>query len=789
MRNWVIKMNKLKKVYFFPAIMCLLLIISGMDFFPIVGKGREEGQENQVEFEIRTNQVCDDNPVSSDFVAEIDNDHSDITKTEIRMENEVTYTNIPPIADAGPDQVAYLDFYPGTMVNVYFDGSSSYDPDGTIVDFSWDFGDGSTGSGESTSHKYYSPGNYTITLLITDNEGATGTDTAILTVNEPSAGNISTDKYSYEFGEPVNITYTGVHGSPMTYTPPRPYELHFIIKNEFNETVVEEPFYSEVGLTVVWQWHGTVPWTWNQECRIYGGNRTPDDTIPPTGGQVPYGKYYVWFDAHDIWGLIGPAEFEIIESPEGSLKVTTDKYTYYQGEPVHITITGYRVGPSSDFDRGYLIKDELGHWVRDPREVHTTDIFDSWGPDNHTWNQKYELLYECDIDGNYRIHYPNNGEQVSPGKYYIYPEPGNCEPAEIEIIERPKLKIEKEKISGPDEVLTHTYNEWELKITVSNMFPKIQLSPISLDVSLHMNVSIEETVLAVENLGGIVNEIYYNRLMISITPDLIDDLAHILSIQWIQKISVPIPFNLGTRGEEEENMYLYLKAGTFDPIYGEPSFLKPILKIDGYKDDVEGYWIVQMNQTITPEIQDEIDALGAYMSFYLPDSAYCVRMTNEVKEEVADLPFVRAVVLFQPQYKIMPSLISTYEEYFDIEDVALEEVVAHDVLPAELEILEYELTQGTLDVIKKGKGKMGATHLTWFIGDLSGDAELIIKIATRENPAGKQEFTSPGEYLLNDGAWVEGIDCSTGETIKEGPTDPIYVTALENPDYNNKKSP
>jgi hypothetical protein len=109
-----------------------------------------------------------------------------------------------------------------------------------------------------------------------------------------------------------------------------------------------------------------------------------------------------------------------------------------------------------------------------------------------------------------------------------------------------------------------------------------------------------------------------------------------------------------------------------------------------------------------------------------------------------------------------------------------EKVVVYDVLPAELELLEYELTQGTLTVTKKGKGKMGATHLYWDVGNLENDAELIIKIATRKNPAGKQEFTSPGRYLLNDGASVEGTDSSTGKTIKVGPTEPIFVSVLKN---------
>ncbi|MBE3088741.1 MAG: PKD domain-containing protein, partial [Actinobacteria bacterium] len=49
-----------------------------------------------------------------------------------------------------------------------FDGSSSSDEDGTIVSYSWDFGDGSTGSGVTVTHTYSAPGNYKATLIVTD---------------------------------------------------------------------------------------------------------------------------------------------------------------------------------------------------------------------------------------------------------------------------------------------------------------------------------------------------------------------------------------------------------------------------------------------------------------------------------------------------------------------------------------------------------------------------------------------------------------------------------------------
>lgn len=93
----------------------------------------------------------------------------------------VDNVNVPPIANAGPDQTAHV----GQTVN--FDGSGSTDPDGSIVTYSWDFGDGATGTGVNTAHSYMVAGTYTATLVVTDNGGLTGTDTAIVTVNEAPA--------------------------------------------------------------------------------------------------------------------------------------------------------------------------------------------------------------------------------------------------------------------------------------------------------------------------------------------------------------------------------------------------------------------------------------------------------------------------------------------------------------------------------------------------------------------------------------------------------------------------
>ena len=64
---------------------------------------------------------------------------------------------------------------------VQFDASDSTDEDGTISSYSWDFGDGETGNGENIFHTYQNPGDYIVSLSVTDNDGAVGNNDRRLT--------------------------------------------------------------------------------------------------------------------------------------------------------------------------------------------------------------------------------------------------------------------------------------------------------------------------------------------------------------------------------------------------------------------------------------------------------------------------------------------------------------------------------------------------------------------------------------------------------------------------------
>lgn len=79
---------------------------------------------------------------------------------EIRVENR------PPVATFAVSETSGI-----SPFTVTFDASASYDPDGSTLTYAWDFGDGNSASGVAPAHTYATPGNYTVTLTVTDQQG------------------------------------------------------------------------------------------------------------------------------------------------------------------------------------------------------------------------------------------------------------------------------------------------------------------------------------------------------------------------------------------------------------------------------------------------------------------------------------------------------------------------------------------------------------------------------------------------------------------------------------------
>jgi PKD repeat protein len=67
-------------------------------------------------------------------------------------------------------------------LTINFTGASSYDTDGSISSYQWSFGNGATSNQANASYAYTTPGTYTATLTVTDNRGASNSNSVVINV-------------------------------------------------------------------------------------------------------------------------------------------------------------------------------------------------------------------------------------------------------------------------------------------------------------------------------------------------------------------------------------------------------------------------------------------------------------------------------------------------------------------------------------------------------------------------------------------------------------------------------
>lgn len=117
------------------------------------------------------------------FVEEPDDEDphdEDPAPAPTRRSHGLHYNDIPPVANAnGP--------YNGlSHQEIVFDGSNSYDPDGIIILYTWDFGDGTKIEAKKAIHTYTHAGVYHISLTVRDNFGISDTDTTTVSIIDPN---------------------------------------------------------------------------------------------------------------------------------------------------------------------------------------------------------------------------------------------------------------------------------------------------------------------------------------------------------------------------------------------------------------------------------------------------------------------------------------------------------------------------------------------------------------------------------------------------------------------------
>lgn len=111
-------------------------------------------------------------------------------------------SNQPPVASF----TSYV-----TFLNVFFDGTPSVDPDGSIFSYTWDYGDGTTATGAKPVHSYANPGTYTVSLTVLDNLGLSGiTQQSIVTSAPPTGAPVRAYFLVQSDGSLIPVIYKGV---------------------------------------------------------------------------------------------------------------------------------------------------------------------------------------------------------------------------------------------------------------------------------------------------------------------------------------------------------------------------------------------------------------------------------------------------------------------------------------------------------------------------------------------------------------------------------------------------
>ncbi|MCD6331014.1 MAG: PKD domain-containing protein, partial [Thermoplasmata archaeon] len=115
---------------------------------------------------------------------------------------QISIRNTLPVAN-----FTWEPLQPASQTNIEFNASSSYDLDGSIANYTWDFGDGSIGYGKFVSHKYAKSGEYIVKLTVRDDYGNESyIEKTIKIANRGPVANFVYSPAEPRAGEEINFT-------------------------------------------------------------------------------------------------------------------------------------------------------------------------------------------------------------------------------------------------------------------------------------------------------------------------------------------------------------------------------------------------------------------------------------------------------------------------------------------------------------------------------------------------------------------------------------------------------
>jgi len=110
--------------------------------------------------------------------------------------DKIVYLHVGEGGNRKPVPKAEFEFAAWEGKEVEFDASQSFDPDGEIVSYHWDFGDGGTSDEIATTHIYNYPGIFDVKLTVKDDEGYSEASTGQIRIVDYDLGCWITTKYN-----------------------------------------------------------------------------------------------------------------------------------------------------------------------------------------------------------------------------------------------------------------------------------------------------------------------------------------------------------------------------------------------------------------------------------------------------------------------------------------------------------------------------------------------------------------------------------------------------------------
>jgi len=256
--------------------------------------------------------TTDTGQVTTHFFAATGNYTITLTVTDseslIDIETQIIRIGAEPSAS-----FSYLPQMPWLSSGVTFNASPSYDSDGTIITYRWDFGDGNTTDASSPiiSHLYQAPGSFTINLTIFDNDGFTKSisNTITVVIHDAAILSVSPSATEAQAGQQVNITVVVKNKGTTTET----FNVTIYYNNNKIETQLVQGLApnSETTLTVLWNTTGVTPdssYTLRAEIsQITGESNTTDNTALTNVRILPKQS-----SPSDFWSVIQPYVIPIL---------------------------------------------------------------------------------------------------------------------------------------------------------------------------------------------------------------------------------------------------------------------------------------------------------------------------------------------------------------------------------------------------------------------------------------------------------------------------------------------